>query len=53
MGSLTPGSSVPHGFDHLAERNLELYEKHAPELIAPARTSFPHGAAPGRVNGAG
>ncbi|XVQ13758.1 carbon-nitrogen hydrolase family protein [Spirillospora sp. CA-255316] len=42
MRSLTPGSSVRHGFDHLAERNLALYEKHAAELISPAETSFPH-----------
>ncbi|GAA2407323.1 carbon-nitrogen hydrolase family protein [Actinomadura vinacea] len=42
MRSLTPGSSVRHGFDHLAERNLALYEKHAADLIAPAQTSFPH-----------
>ncbi|MFC5750478.1 carbon-nitrogen hydrolase family protein [Actinomadura rugatobispora] len=42
MGSLTPGSSVRHGFDHLAERNLALYEKHAADLVAPAETSFPH-----------
>jgi predicted amidohydrolase len=44
MASLTPGSSVPHGFDHLAERNLELYEKHQAELVAPARTPFPRGS---------
>ncbi|MFI0349703.1 carbon-nitrogen hydrolase family protein [Actinomadura sp. 9N407] len=43
MGSLTPGSSVPHGFDHLAERNLALYEKHAADLIAPAATPFQRG----------
>ncbi|MEW2358844.1 carbon-nitrogen hydrolase family protein [Spirillospora sp. NPDC029432] len=41
LGSLTPGSSVPHGFDHLAERNLALYERHAAELFAPAVTPFP------------
>ena len=42
MRSLTPGSSVRHGFDHLAERNLALYEKYAADLVAPAETSFPH-----------
>jgi predicted amidohydrolase len=42
MRSLTPGSSVRHGFDHLAERNLALYEKHAADLVAPAETPFPH-----------
>ncbi|WP_433325093.1 carbon-nitrogen hydrolase family protein [Spirillospora sp. CA-294931] len=45
MASLTPGSSVPHGFDHLAERNLELYEKHAAELFGPASAPFPRGGA--------
>jgi predicted amidohydrolase len=44
MASLTPGSSVPQSFDHLAERNLELYDKHAADLLGPARTSFPHGS---------
>ncbi|MFF5257512.1 carbon-nitrogen hydrolase family protein [Actinomadura viridis] len=45
MRSLTPGSSVAHGFDHLAERNLDLYEKHAADLVAPAETPFPRGRA--------
>jgi predicted amidohydrolase len=44
MASLTPGSSVPQSFDHLAERNLGLIRRYAEELQAPARTSFPHGA---------
>lgn len=43
MASLTPGSSVPQSFDHLAERNLELYDKHAADLLGPAATSFPYG----------
>jgi predicted amidohydrolase len=42
MASLTPGSSVPHRFDHLADRNLALVERHLEELRRPARTSFPH-----------
>ncbi|GAA4154266.1 carbon-nitrogen hydrolase family protein [Actinomadura keratinilytica] len=42
MASLTPGSSVRHSFDHLAERNLELYEKYAADLLGPASTPFPH-----------
>ncbi|MQY02371.1 carbon-nitrogen hydrolase family protein [Actinomadura macrotermitis] len=42
MAALTPGSSVPHGFDHLAERNLELYRRHAAELLGEAATRFPH-----------
>ncbi|MBA9006548.1 MULTISPECIES: carbon-nitrogen hydrolase family protein [Thermomonospora] len=44
MASLSPGSSVPQPFDHLAARNLELYDKHAADLLGPARTSFPYGS---------
>ncbi|GAB3597113.1 carbon-nitrogen hydrolase family protein [Angustibacter peucedani] len=43
MASLTPGSSVPQSFDHLAERNLALIARYADDLAAPAKTSFPHG----------
>jgi deaminated glutathione amidase len=42
MASLTPGSSVPQRFDHLADRNLALVERHLEALRGPARTSFPH-----------
>jgi predicted amidohydrolase len=42
MASLTPGSSVPHVFDHLADRNLELVRRYVDDLTAPARTPFPH-----------
>lgn len=42
MRSLTPGSSVPHVFDHLADRNLDLVKRYAEDLQRPARTSFPH-----------
>jgi predicted amidohydrolase len=42
MASLTPGSSVPQVFDHLADRNLDLIRRYADDLQAPARTSFPH-----------
>jgi len=42
MASLTPGSSVPQRFDHLAERNLALIGHHLDELRRPAATSFPH-----------
>jgi predicted amidohydrolase len=42
MASLTPGSSVPQRFDHLADRNLALIERHLDDLRRPARTSFPH-----------
>ncbi len=49
MASLTPGSSVPHGFDHLADRNLDLLRRYAEDLQRPAATSFPHAApAPGQ-----
>jgi deaminated glutathione amidase len=42
MASLTPGSSVPQVFDHLADRNLDLLRRYADDLVRPARTSFPH-----------
>src|SRR5438067_9956658 len=45
MASLTPGSSVPQRFDHLAERNLGLIGHHLDELARPARTGFPHARA--------
>ncbi|HEX2313010.1 MAG TPA: carbon-nitrogen hydrolase family protein [Thermomonospora sp.] len=44
LSSLTPGSSVPQPFDHLAARNLELYDRHVADLLGPAATSFPYGA---------
>ncbi|MDQ1720794.1 MAG: deaminated glutathione amidase [Pseudonocardiales bacterium] len=40
MRSLTPGSSVPQTFDHLADRNLALIRKNAELLLGEARTSF-------------
>ncbi len=42
MASLTPGSSVPQVFDHLADRNLDLIRRYADDLVRPATTSFPH-----------
>jgi predicted amidohydrolase len=42
MATVTPGSSVPQRFDHLADRNLALVERHLDELRRPARTPFPH-----------
>ncbi len=42
LASLTPGSNIGQGFDHLRDRNLELIRKHRAELEAPAKTSFPH-----------
>jgi deaminated glutathione amidase len=44
MPALSPGSSVPQPFDHLAERNLRLYERHAADLLGPAATTFPYGS---------
>ncbi|MGN6090284.1 MAG: carbon-nitrogen hydrolase family protein [Actinomycetales bacterium] len=49
MASLTPGSSVPQVFDHLADRNLDLIRRHADLLAAPAATSFPHRQPHGEV----
>ncbi len=43
LGSLTPGSNVPQRFDHLADRNLALIERHLADLRRPASTRFPHG----------
>jgi hypothetical protein len=33
---------VPQRFDHLADRNLALYRRHADDLLGPAATAFPH-----------
>ena len=40
LTTLTPGSSVPQTFDHLADRNLALIRKHADVLLAEARSAF-------------
>ncbi len=40
MASMTPGSSVPQSFDHLADRNLALIRKHVDELLSEARSPF-------------
>jgi len=40
MSSLTPGSSIPQSFDHLADRNLALIRKHSDALLSEARSSF-------------
>jgi predicted amidohydrolase len=42
MATVTPGSSVPQRFDHLADRNLAMVERHLDDLRRPAKTSFPH-----------
>ncbi|MGI8665487.1 MAG: carbon-nitrogen hydrolase family protein [Jatrophihabitans sp.] len=46
MSSLTPGSSIPQSFDHLADRNLALIRKNAELLLGEARTGFPLGSDP-------
>lgn len=43
LSSLTPGSNIAQGFDHLRDRNLDLIRGHREELESPAKTSFPHG----------
>jgi predicted amidohydrolase len=43
LASLTPGSSVPQPFDHLADRNLALIRRHADVLLQEAASPFPHG----------
>jgi predicted amidohydrolase len=43
LASLTPGSSIAQGFDHLADRNLDLIRRYSDDLAAPAKTPFPHG----------
>lgn len=40
LRSLTPGSSVPQGFDHLADRNLALIKNHLDTLSSAGETSF-------------
>ena len=42
MASLTPGSSVPQVFDHLADRNLDVIRRYRDDLERPAETSFLH-----------
>jgi hypothetical protein len=41
MATISPGSSVRQGFDHLAERNLALYRRHRDVLEAEAGSAFP------------
>lgn len=42
LSSLTPGSNIAQGFDHLRDRNLDLIRNHHDDLERPAQTSFPH-----------
>ena len=46
IASLTPGSSVPQSFDHLADRNLALIRRHADALLGEAASPFVHGGKP-------
>lgn len=46
LASLTPGSSVPQPFDHLADRNLDLIRRHAEDLLGEAASPFRHGGRP-------
>jgi predicted amidohydrolase len=46
MRSLTPGSSVPQSFDHLADRNMTLIRRNADVLLGDAKTSFPYDGGP-------
>jgi deaminated glutathione amidase len=41
MATISPGSSVRQGFDHLAERNLGLYRRHRDVLESHAASPFP------------
>ena len=47
MTSLTPGSSVRQGFDHLADRNLALIKNHLDTLSSPGATAFGYRRATG------
>jgi predicted amidohydrolase len=42
LSSLTPGSNIGQGFDHLRDRNLDLIRGYREDLERPAETSFPH-----------
>lgn len=47
LSSLTPGSSVSQGFDHLADRNLALLARYRDTLTGPGHTRFPYRRAGG------
>ena len=42
LKSLTPGSNIKQGFDHLRDRNLDLIRKHRADLERPAESPFEH-----------
>ena len=46
LASLTPGSSIPQPFDHLADRNVALFRRHAGVLFADGATTFRYGELP-------
>lgn len=41
LRAISPGSSVPQIFDHVGDRNVELYARYRDELVAPASAPFP------------
>ncbi len=41
MATISPGSSVRQGFDHMLERNLDLYRRYHDVLEEPAESPFP------------
>jgi predicted amidohydrolase len=46
LAALTPGSSVPQSFDHLADRNLALIRRYGDALLGGAASPFVHGGKP-------
>ncbi len=42
ISSLTPGSNIRQGFDHLRDRNLDLIRAYRDTLEGPGETAFPH-----------
>ncbi|MBW3658010.1 MAG: carbon-nitrogen hydrolase family protein, partial [Actinobacteria bacterium] len=48
LRTISPGSSVPQIFDHLEDRNLDLYRRYHDVVDAPASAPFPRASAPGQ-----
>ena len=44
FSSITPGSSIGQGFDHLADRNLNLIKRYLDDLASPRISPFSAGA---------
>jgi len=40
MVSISPGSSQPQRFDHLADRNTALYRRYADDLVRESESPF-------------